>query len=359
MGYDRVYTLLWKRFYWYNMSSEIIEWLRACRSCQQAKAGPGRGKVPLRQDIVSAPMARLAMDIAGPMPPTPDGNKYILVIQDYFSKWVELFPLKQHSATDVADILVHEIFTRYGICERLHTDQGAEFDSALMKDVCKLWQIKKTRTSPYAPWSNGMVERSNKSIKQLLKQMCWERWTGSWDKKLAFARMALNCTQHSTTGFTPHLLFHSRCADAVLPYDLIYGEPKPEQPSCLRHYVLRQKLVAQEVAEMARRHVGKAASIQKASKARGGFKIRAYTQGQMVWRYWPPAAHDKLDPEPWRGPYKVLDVDNDHPDVKLRVPARGRGGGEVVKWVHVSNVKPVRYTHDGRLLTVVYPDTSC
>ena len=108
---------------------------------------------------------------------------------------------------------------------------------------------------------------------------------------------------------------------------------------------------------MARQSVAKAASIQKASKSRGGFKIRDYKRGQMVWRFWPPAAHDKLDPEPWKGPYKVLDVDNEHYDVRLRLPARG--GGEVEKWVHVSNIKPVQYTQDGKLLITMYPDASC
>ena len=175
--------------------------------------GTWTGKVPLKQDIVSA----------GPMPPTPDGNKYILVIQDYFSKWVELFLLKQHSTEDIADILVQEIFTRYGICEHLHSDQGAEFNSHLMKEVCKLWQIKKTRTSPYAPWSNGMVERSNKSIKRMLKQHATEVWGDTWVSKLPIVRMALNNTKHSTTGYTPHKLFFSRCEDAVLPGDLLYG----------------------------------------------------------------------------------------------------------------------------------------
>ena len=352
MGYDRVHDMLFKRFYWYGMSSDVRDWLRACKSCQQAKEGVGRGRMPLKQDIVGSPMSRVAMDIAGPLPETKGGFKYILVIQDYYSKWVELFPLVQHTAVDVADVLVNEFFTRYGICERLHSDQGSEFDSQLMHQVMELWGVHKTRTSPFAPWSNGMVERSNKSIKAMLRQQCWDVWGESWNTKLPIVRMALNNTKHSTTGYTPHMLFFARCEEAILPADLLYGRPRGEIPSCLSQYVLKQRMYIQEVAEMARRHTEKAASIQRASRARGGFKERHYTIGQLVWRWWPPAVRDKSDPKPWRGPYKVLDVDPEHRDIKLSLPARGRGSVFVEKWVNVSNIKPVVYTKQGQLLHI-------
>ena len=74
------------------------------------------------------------MDIAGPLveTPTPKWNKYILVIQDYYSKWIELFPLAHHSAKDVAGVLLYEFTTLYGVWEwdRNHLDQALEFDSA-------------------------------------------------------------------------------------------------------------------------------------------------------------------------------------------------------------------------------------
>ncbi|PHS61700.1 MAG: hypothetical protein COB09_17160, partial [Thalassobium sp.] len=242
---------------------------------------------------------------------------------------------------------------------RLHSDQGSEFDSRLMHQVMGVWGIKKTRTSPFAPWSNGMVERSNKSIKLMLKQFCWDYWRDSWDAKLPFVRMALNNTRHSTTGFTPHHLFFSRCEEAILPADLLYGRPRPDMPSCYQEYVVRQRLVIQEVSEMARRHIGKAASIQRATRERGGFKDRRYKVGQLVWRWWPPAVRDKADAKPWRGPYRVLDVDHDHHDVLLRLPARGRGDGTVEKWVNVSNIKPVMYTKNGQLLSIRPPSIEC
>jgi hypothetical protein len=350
MGYDRVHAMLFKQFYWYNMSQELLEWLRACQACQQAKPGVKVGKMPLAQELVAAPMMRVGMDLAGPLNITKSGNKYILVIQDYFSKWIELFPLVDKTAKGVADVLVKEYFTRYGLCESLHSDQGLEFDNFIMQEVCNLWGVRKTRTTPFAPWSNGMVERSNRSIKQMLCHMCCQVWKDDWDERLPFIRMSLNATRHSTTGYTPFQLFMSRCEDPRLPYDLLYGAPRSTVATCKREYIQLQRLLAMEAAEMAREHTKRAAATQRANKARSGFIIRRYRIGDYVWRWQPQAAKDKLHASPFAGPYEVLDVDNEYHDVKLRVPAPGPGKNFTDKWIHVSNVKPVIYTQDGKLL---------
>ena len=116
-------------------------------------------------------MHRLGIDLTGPLPPTNSGKVWILVVQDYFSKWVELFPLATKECEEVARVLYDEVFTRYGACERLHSDQGGEFDNRLMAQLCKLWEIDKTRTSGFAPWSNGLVERTDRSLKGMLRHL--------------------------------------------------------------------------------------------------------------------------------------------------------------------------------------------
>jgi hypothetical protein len=91
------------------------------------------------------------MDILGPLPETPRGNRYILVIGDYFTKWQEAFPLKDMEAVSVATVLVNDFVCRFGVPESLHTDQGRNFESAVIKEVCKLLDIRKTRTTPTTP----------------------------------------------------------------------------------------------------------------------------------------------------------------------------------------------------------------
>ena len=233
-------------------------------------------------------MERIAMDIMGPWPTTPRGNKYVLVIQDYFSKWVEAFSLKQHTAHDVAGVLVRDYFSRYGAPERIHTDQGSEFNSNLVKSICRLWQVGKTRTSPYTPWSDGMVERCNRSIKSMISTHVREE-RDDWDRFLWTVIMAYNATEHKSTGFTPFFLFHSRCEDPRLPTDLVYGRMEvPRIQVCPATYAETQKVKMINAFELAKKTLHKSATSQSRGHDLGGLKVRHYSVGDMVWRFYPP-----------------------------------------------------------------------
>ena len=97
------------------------------------------------------------MDIVGPFPPTANGNKYIFVC-DYFTKRVECYALPDHQAQTVADAVVSNFVSRYGVPSVIYSDQGREFESRLFEEVCQLLGIEKTRTTPYHPQSDGLVE---------------------------------------------------------------------------------------------------------------------------------------------------------------------------------------------------------
>ena len=107
------------------------------------------------------------MDNTGPLVETTTGNKRILVIHGYYSKWIKLSPLICYMSRDMTKVLVKKFITRYRICDQIHSDQELEFDSHLLKEVCCLWRVIKTQTSPFAPWNNGVVEWSNKLVKQV------------------------------------------------------------------------------------------------------------------------------------------------------------------------------------------------
>ena len=99
------------------------------------------------------------MDIVGPFPKSANGNKYILVVSDYFTRWTEALPIPNQEALTVARVFVNEYVCRYDVPVQLHTDQGRNFESKLIEEMCKILEINKTRTSPYHPQSDGMVER--------------------------------------------------------------------------------------------------------------------------------------------------------------------------------------------------------
>ena len=92
-------------------------------------------------------MGRVATDVLGPLPKTETGNEYILIAQDYFTKWVEAFPVPNQQATTVAEVLVNQFFCRFRVPMELYSDQGRNFESVVFQKICKLLQITKTRTS--------------------------------------------------------------------------------------------------------------------------------------------------------------------------------------------------------------------
>ena len=139
-------------------------------SCQKAKTGVGRGWIDIKHERIAKPGVRTAMDLAV-MPVTAEGYKYLVVYQDYYSKFIELLPLMVKTPQAMARLLVMEIFTRSGICADLHSDQGKEFNRWLIHELYHIWGINKTRTCSFTPWSNGMVGQSNRTIKGILHQM--------------------------------------------------------------------------------------------------------------------------------------------------------------------------------------------
>ena len=331
-GYDRVYALAYNRFFWIGMSSDLRKWLKSCDTCQRVKPGPGKGRYPLVQELTGSVLSRCAIDFSGPWPATNRGNQYILVLQDYFSKWLELWSLPDRKATTVAKCLI-QFMQRYGTIQKLHSDQGREFESNLIAEVCTLWGVDKTRTQPYTPWSDGMVERANRTIHRMLTSYVEER-RDVWDDHLGNVAMAYNATVHSSTGYTPFKLMHSRCEDPELPLDLLYGTSVPRLvPSCPATFVEQQRAIAATIAGNVRESLEKQASVQSRTHLRGGLKIRRYAVGDMVLVYHPPTANQKLM-HSWKGPFRVIAVNMESLMVKIMVPPAR------TQYVHCSRLKP-------------------
>ena len=358
-GYDKVFWTLRKRFWWTNMSQDVLEWCQACESCQNAKPGPGGSRNPLKQsEVTFNPMERLAIDLVIFTTETRRGNKVMLAVQDYSSKWIELFALPNKTAVAVEQVLNDEIFLRYGACLRLHSDQGVEFDNELLKLQLNRWGIDKTRTSGYAPWSNGQVERSNRSVKGMLRQI-GEANPETWDLHLPKIRAALNNAVQHTTGQTPHKVFFSQCCDARMPIDLMACEQPLEDDkfTCATQYIVRKERIMCEILAAVRKHMGTKLRLQAVNVWRGSFRIRLYVIGDYVLRKCAPADRDTFQRYRWRGPSRVLGVDNTGHNVLLRVPATGRPdrNGKLrmtERWIHTSNVKPCRFDSQGRLLLI-------
>ena len=106
------------------MRTDIRRWCRQCDLCARAKPGPGLGRHSLQQSSVGAPLERIGIDIVGNCPIADNGNENIIVICDYFTKWVDAYDVPDHSALTVADKLVSEFICRFGTPKQIHSDQG-------------------------------------------------------------------------------------------------------------------------------------------------------------------------------------------------------------------------------------------
>ena len=171
------------------------------------------------------PMERVGIDVMGPFPVTKAGNKCILVVGDYATKWLEAYPLPDHKAATVATCLVNNFISRFGIPRQIHSDQGRDFESSLFSQMCQFLGIDKTRMSPWQPSSNGYIERFNATLQAMLRTEVNDK-QDNWDEAIPVLTMAYRSSVHDTTGETPNMMMLGR--ELPMPSHLLV--PAPEQP---------------------------------------------------------------------------------------------------------------------------------
>jgi len=166
----------------------------------------------------------MAVDLLGPLTESEKGNSYITVLGDYFTRWMEAFPIPNQEATTVAEKLVDEVFMRFSIPEQLHSDQGRQFESKLIIEICRLLNIEKTRTPLYHPQSDGLVERLNRTLLDILST-CAKDCPFEWENYIRKVCMAYNSSVQASTLYTPFYLMFGR--EAWLPLDVMYDTNPP------------------------------------------------------------------------------------------------------------------------------------
>lgn len=263
-----------------------------------------RRHAPLGTVRAGSPMQICAVDIMGPLPKSKNGNRYILVLGDYFTRWIEAYAIPNQEATTVAQKLVDECFCRFSVPEQLHSDQGRQFESTLISEICKILQVQKTRTTPYHPQSDGMVERFNRTLLSMLS-IATGKHPSNWEDQLPKLCFAYNSSIHSTTGFTPFYLMFGR--QARLPIDLMFGSVDSlpmHSPSSYAAQVSQSLMEAyQLVRERLRTNHMKEEELY--NRKEHGPPLQ---EGEKVWLFTPavPKGDSRKFHRPWTGPYRVL-----------------------------------------------------
>ncbi|GFX33113.1 hypothetical protein TNCV_5042811 [Trichonephila clavipes] len=216
LGFAKTYDRIRKRFYWPGMYRNVVRYVMHCRECQRRKSVPQRppGRlVPIPPAI--APFHRIGIDLLGRFPKSAHGNKWIIVCTDYSTRYAITKALPTAEVDEIAKFLLEEIVLRHGAPRVIITDRGAVFRSRLVSSLVDLCNIDHRFTTAYHPQTNGLTERFNKTLADMLS-MYVDVEQKNWDEILPFVTFAYNTAKQETTGFTPFYLLHGREAETTL-----------------------------------------------------------------------------------------------------------------------------------------------
>ena len=303
-GRDRMLPRLRVHFYWPGIKSSVALFIARCEMCQRRKAGKIVAKAPMVEYRVGAPFERIAMDLMGPLPkakgPTP--YRYIMVVGCYFSKWVEAIPIVDKKAETIARACIDGIFTRYGCPFELHTDRGTEFENEIMDRLCEYMGINKTKTTSRHPQSDGMVERANRSILDMLAKHV-DKIENRWNEYLQLVMSAYRCYVHAATGFTPNRMMFGR--ELIQPQDIKLGAKKVK-PVSSSDYVNGIERELRRCHEIAREVLKERMHTAKRYYDRNA-QLKEYHVSDAVLAYNPivKVGVGKKFILPWEGPFVI------------------------------------------------------
>ncbi|UYV77740.1 hypothetical protein LAZ67_15002095 [Cordylochernes scorpioides] len=273
LGFARTYDKVKKRFYWPGLYRTVRQYVSHCRECQRRKKLPRLSK---------------------------DGNRWIIVCTDYMTRYAITKAIPDGGAIETAKFLVEDVILKHGAPREMITDRGRNFISQVIKEINALCGIVHRFTTAYHPQTNGLTERFNKTLGDMLSM-----YTGveqkDWDQVLPYVTFAYNTAKQEATGYTPFFLVHAREAetyiDAVLPY-------LPDEIS--NDYVGELVTRAEEARQLSRSRL-----LQSQAKDRRLYDQKHtpvyYQKNDLVWVFTPirkVGLSEKLLKR-YFGPYKV------------------------------------------------------
>ena len=208
------------RYNWPGHYLDVQNHCNTCSTCATRKTPAPQARGPLKNITVGSPMQMVEVDLLGLFSQSHTDNMYLFVEMDYFTKLGEAYPIPNMEATTVANVLTNEMFFRFSPPERIHSDQGRQFESKLFKEVCRILEIKKCCTSPYHPQCDGLVEHYNHTLLDMLATASKGN-PNKWEKFLRPVCFAYNTSIQASTGYTPYYLMYGR--EPQLPIDLEFG----------------------------------------------------------------------------------------------------------------------------------------
>jgi transposase InsO family protein len=330
--------------HWTGMRKDVRDFVKQCPCCQFMQSSKTLIATTAPYNVsVRAPMDRLNIDTIGPLPPDENGNAYIIVIVDVFSRFVELYPAPDATALSAAKALIQWI-GRYGNPGEILSDNGAQYTAEIITQLCELIQVEHLTILPYSHEENAIVERANREVNRHLRAIVFDKKVKKeWSLFLPLVQRIMNATVSASTGVTPASIIFGNAVDldkGLLPYAqksaIVYEEGKPlnEYLSKLLTNQAHVIALAQETQYIINQeHIRR--KTDRGNQVTGydinDYVIYEYPQSLLVGDSRP----DKLAMH-YRGPYRIIKIDGSRIEIQNLVNTQ-------TTVAHISQLRPFLY----------------
>ena len=288
-----------EKFYYPGMNTDLKLRVAECGDCL-AK----RNRLKLKDTVhvpqrTGFPGQRIYVDLVGPLPETHLRERYILTVEDGFTRHVGAYPIPNKEAVTVARALFDQHCAKFGFPQGIHSDNGREFENEVWEQLCDRLGIRKTTTPTYNPQSN-VVERWHRTLNAMMKVIL-ERDDKEWSRYLSAMTLAYNTKVNESTGITPYMATFGR--EANLPVDLVIPTPGEEPRTLNSHVKETLKRFKKIYAEMRKNNE----TIIRRNANQYSGKRRDYMENQKVWYLCPRKVRGKPPKltDEWLGPYRI------------------------------------------------------
>lgn len=320
---------------WKHMRKHIKQFIKQCPVCQLNSDTKVSTKVPPFTRASYEPMEVLNIDTIGPLPEDESKNKYILVVVDCFSRWVELFGVPDTSALSAAKVLIQHC-GRFGIPAMIRSDRGSQFVNELIEQLMELFGTEHELTTAYSKEENAIVERANKEVMRHLRAIVFDdRVYNKWSSdQIPLVMRILNSEQKSRTGVSPAEILFGNTVD--LGRYLLYRPSEASNPDRNLHehmeLMLQRQQTLIEVAQQTQRDFD-THHMSEFDPEFTDYPIHSY----VLWDH-PEGRRSKVHSK-HRGPFQVVERKEDSYTIQDLVNGK-------TYTTHISNLRPYKYDAD-------------
>ncbi len=334
LGVDKTYSAIRARYHFKQLYQKVKDHVTQCPDCQLAKHSNHNPPAPLHPLPIQPLFKRWHVDCIGPLTESEDGFNHILIAVESYSKFPEIHPLRTTQASEIAQVLYKEVFTRYGAPSSLVSDRHQSFLSDILKHLCEKFKVKKYFTSSFHPESNATTERMNQQVEAALRIMV-NKDQKDWPQHLPGIAMALR-KNVAATGFSPFHMLHSQEMNLPIDTALETNDMTPPVKTFMERISKHQKLV-HDIATTVKQDAQNDMIAQRAKTACEP-DLKAGDKVKMKNRNLEKGKSTKLQ-QKWIAPYVITEA---HPNHFYRL--RNLSTGKLLR--HPRNFSDLKRWHD-------------